>query len=39
MAEKHAQLQHNLELAATAAAAAPPDPAPETGPWPAEQAS
>ena len=29
----------NSKCAATAAAAAPPDPAPETGPWPAEQAS
>jgi len=33
MADKHAQLQHNLELAAAAAAAAPPPPGPEAEAW------
>ena len=33
MADKHTQLQHNLELAAAATAAAPPPPAPEAEAW------
>ena len=33
MADKHAQLQHNLELAAAAATAAPPPAAPEAEAW------